>query len=143
MSISSLSFWQQDQNWLTSQQSWSNQVSNSNLAMSAMASALSNKSSGIASIYNQEALSRVTKELQSAATAALNGTASASASPSFAPSSTVTSVPFNYAPALASSGTAATMLSSVISGASSNSVGSMLSNLITGGSIGSSVNILA
>jgi len=148
----SISFYQQDQNWMTSQQNWSTQLSGSNSVVSAMASALSNKSAGIASIYNQEALTRVTKQLQTAATAAVQSESGSSASSSgtsaaFSPSSTSagygpstpsSGILTSYAPALQSSGTAATLLSSALSGPSS-SVGSMLSNLITGGA----VNILA
>jgi hypothetical protein len=151
--IMSISFYAQDQNWMTSQQNWSTQLSGSNSVLSAMASALSNKSAGIASIYNQEALSRVTKQLQSAATAAVqsesggSSASSSSTSAAFSPSSTSagygpstpsSGILTSYAPALQSSGTAATLLSSALSGPS-NSVGSMLSNLITGGA----VNILA
>lgn len=135
MSISSISFWQQDQNWLQGQQAWDQQLSGSNAASAAMTSALTTKSSGIASIFNQEALTRVTNELQSAANAALQsekGGSSSSASgnasqPTAAPVGALGLVP--AAPSLASAGTAESVLSTAISGGSTNALANMLNGV--------------
>jgi hypothetical protein len=125
MSVSTLSFWKQDQGWLTSQQNWSAQLSGANLASASMAQALSTKSKGIAALYNQQALTRVTQQFQTAATAALksqSGSSASSSSTAFSPSATSAgygpSTPSlgiltSYAPALQSAGTAATLLTSV------------------------------
>jgi len=131
MSISSISFWQQDQNWLQQQQGWDQQLNGSNAAISAMTSALTNKSSGLASLANQEALTRVTNQLQAAATAALKGGSSASV-----PVSTSSGILNNYSPALQSSGTAASVLGNFIS---NESASSGLAGLING----SLVNVVA
>jgi hypothetical protein len=111
VSISSLSFWQQDHNWRARQQSWSQQLNGQAAASSVITTALNNKSAGIAAIANQQALARVTKQLQDAATAALNGTSSKT----FIPPSTSTGILNNYAPALQSAGTAQSVLSNAIS----------------------------
>jgi hypothetical protein len=72
VSISGLSFWQQDRNWQIEQQRWSDQFSSSSAVGSVLIGALTNQSSGLAAISNQQALLRVTKQLKAAATSALN-----------------------------------------------------------------------
>jgi hypothetical protein len=141
VSISSVSFWQQDQNWLTAQQTWSQQLAGTNAAVSAINSALTTKSSGIASIANQQALTRVTNELQTAASAALKSEQSGSGNSTSSLPATPTTAPAGAlglrvgSPNLTSASTAASLLSGAVSGASTNALASMLD--------GGSVNILA
>lgn len=71
MSIGQLSFWQQDQNWRIEQQRWSDTLGTTSQANSAISSALTNLSTGLAAISNQQALARVTQQLRSAETSAL------------------------------------------------------------------------
>jgi hypothetical protein len=71
VSTARLSFWQQDSNWRISQQSWTSTLSVSSAANSAITNALTNKSAGLASIANQQALTRVTNQFAAAAKAAL------------------------------------------------------------------------
>jgi uncharacterized protein len=132
VSISSVSFWQQDQNWRQSQQSWTQQLSGSAAASSVMTTALTNQSAGIASIYNQQALTRVTNQLQAAATAALKG----GNSNAFVPTSTSSGILNNYATNLQSAGTAQSILSNAIS---SQFASTGLAGILSG----SSVNLLA
>ena len=132
MSISSVSFWKQDQNWRLQQQSWSQQLTVTAAASSVITNALTNKSAGIASIYNQEALTRVTNQLQTAATAALKG----GNSNTFVPTSTSSGILNNYATNLQSAGTARSILSNAIS---SQFASTGLAGILSG----SSVNLLA
>jgi hypothetical protein len=75
VSISRLSFWQQDQNWQISQQRWSDQLSASSAVSSVLTGALTNQSAGLAAISNRQALLRVTNQLKAAATSALGSSA--------------------------------------------------------------------
>jgi hypothetical protein len=127
--VSSVSFWRQDQNWLISQLSWDSQITGSNAASAVITSALTRKSSGIAGIFNQEALTRVTNELQTAAAAAVKSLQSGSTSntsllPTSAPTGSLGLLP--AAPNLASAGTAQSVLSSAISGGTTNPLASLL-----------------
>ena len=137
MGISSISFWQQNRNWLQSQQQWDEQLNSSNAASLAITNALTNKSAGIASIANQQALTRVTKQLQTAATAALQGGSSGSSSLSSGPSVlSASGILPSSATNIASASTAESVLSSVLSNEGSSSG---LAGLLSG----SSVNIFA
>jgi hypothetical protein len=78
----SISFWQQNQNWRIQQQNWSQQLSISGSLGSVMSSALTNQTTGLASIANHRALTRVNTQLSTALKSAI---ASSSALP--APSS--------------------------------------------------------
>ena len=71
MSIGQLSFWQQDANWRIEQQRWSDTLGTSSQANSAITSALTSLSTGLAAISNQQALARVTQQLRSAEASAL------------------------------------------------------------------------
>ena len=56
MSIQSLSFFQQDQNYWNQSQSVSQSLAQSDALITAMGTAMTNQASGLASIANQEAL---------------------------------------------------------------------------------------
>jgi hypothetical protein len=71
VTIARLSFWQQDRNWQIEQQRWSDQLSTTSAVSSVLTSALTNQSSGLAAISNRQALLRVTQQLKTAATSAL------------------------------------------------------------------------
>ena len=73
MSISGLSFWQQDRNWQIEQQRWSDQFTSSTAVGSVLTSALTSQSTGLAAIANHQALLRVTAQLKAAATSVANG----------------------------------------------------------------------
>jgi hypothetical protein len=139
VSISSLSFWQQDRNWFNQQASRDQQLTGANAVNNAMTSALTNKSSGLASISNQIALTRVTKQLADAATAALksggsgNSTTSNASGPAILSASGI--LP-SSASNLQSASTAQSMLASVLS--SESSIGS-LAGLLSG----TSLNVVA
>jgi hypothetical protein len=138
---STISFWKQDQNWYRQQANWDSQILGSNAINSAITSALTNQSAGIASIANGKALTRVNNQLQAAATAAVqsssggsSGGASAAASgPAILSSSGM--LP-SKAVNLQSASTAQSMLASVLSGESSG--GSALAGVLSG-----TVNIIA
>lgn len=113
MSISGLSFWQQNQNWRTSRQAQDQQLSFTTSLSSAMMSALSNQTTGLASIANQRALNRVNTQIaalqgsgnSNSSTASSGGSSSASSTPSG---------PVSSATNLLSSGTAVQLLSGQI-----------------------------
>jgi hypothetical protein len=71
LSISSLSFWQQNQNWRIQQQRWSDTLGTSSAVSSVLTSALTSQATGLAAIANNQALVRVTQQLKAAATSAL------------------------------------------------------------------------
>ena len=80
--VSSVSFWQQDQNyWNQAAQSSQQQEANSSL-IGDMFGASTTLSAGLASIANQQALSRVNSQLTSAVQDALNSINGGSSSPS-------------------------------------------------------------
>ena len=62
----SISFWQADQNYQNSQQSWAQQLSNSSTISSVLTSALQNQTNGRASLANVQALIRVDTQISSA-----------------------------------------------------------------------------
>jgi hypothetical protein len=73
MSISSLSFWQQNQNYWARAAKASQAQAQSNAVINNMFSASTTLSAGLASIANQTALSRVNSQLSAAVQSALNG----------------------------------------------------------------------
>ena len=75
MSVGSVSFWQQDQNYWNQSQS---QSQNSDAVITTISSAMTSLSSGLASIYNQEALTRTNNALTAAIQSELQQTQSAS-----------------------------------------------------------------
>jgi len=82
VSIQSLSFFQQDQNYWNQSQSRTQSLAQSDALISAMGSAMTNEASGLASIANQEALSRVNTALTAAVQSALQATSGSSTSSS-------------------------------------------------------------
>jgi len=128
VSISSVSFWQQDQNWQNQQQAWAQQQAVGNALFSAMTTALSNQTTGLAGIANQAALNRVNSEiatLTNPGSSSTNSAASTSKSSSSAStaSHTSSSVPSSSAVNLQSGATAASLLAGELP------VGSLLSIL--------------
>ena len=87
MSIQSLSFWQQDQNFWSRSQTRSQSLANSDALISVMSSALTNQAAGLASIANQQALDRVNTQLSAAVQAALQSATGNAASSSGSSSS--------------------------------------------------------
>jgi hypothetical protein len=130
MSISSVSFYQQDVNWYNQQQSWDSQISASSGLTSVITSALQNEASGLASIANQSAIQRVNSQIvstlkgalgssgsaaaPSSSLAASTGTASSTASGASTPATTAFDGPVSSAPDLQSGGTAASLLAGEI-----------------------------
>jgi len=87
MTVGSISFWQQDQNyWAQAQQNDQTQ-SESTALINVMADAMTNLSSGMASIANQTALTRVNSQLAAAAQAALQTSSNSTSSSSSGSSS--------------------------------------------------------
>jgi len=83
MSVSSISFWQQDRNYWVQSQARSKSLAAMNSLISAMASVQTNLNYGLSSIANQQALSRVNKQIadqQSALAKALSGGSNSSSS---------------------------------------------------------------
>ena len=76
--MSSISFFQQDQNWQNQQQAWAQQLSYNNAFFSVMQTALTNQTTGLASVANHAALNRVNSQIASL----LNGGSSSSSSAS-------------------------------------------------------------
>lgn len=113
--MSSISFYQQDQNWQNSQQVWAQQLSNNNAFFSIMQSALTNQTTGLAGVANQAAINRVNSQIVKL----LNGASGTSASstknqvPAAAPQPDV--VPLQTSALAAQSGsTAASLLAGEI-----------------------------
>jgi hypothetical protein len=73
VSVSRLSFWQQNKNWQIAQQRWSDTFSSTAAVGSVVSNALTNQSAGLAAISNHKALLRVNNQLRSAATSVANG----------------------------------------------------------------------
>jgi hypothetical protein len=69
----SISFYNQNRNYQIQQQNWSNAFSSSNAVGSVLSNALTNQTAGLASIYNHQALVRVTAQLKAAAVSVANG----------------------------------------------------------------------
>jgi hypothetical protein len=78
--VSSISFWQQDQNWRIGQQNRTQDLSISGAVGSVMISALTNQTTGLASIANQKALVRAQTALSSALKSALAQTSGGNSS---------------------------------------------------------------
>jgi hypothetical protein len=87
MSIGSISFWQQDQNFWNQAQQQGQSQAQTTAVISAISSAMTNQSQGLASIANQTALSRVNSQLTAAVQSALSGTTGSSATSGASPSS--------------------------------------------------------
>jgi hypothetical protein len=99
MSVGSISFWQQDQNfWAKGQQQSQTQVASAAL-ISAMGSAVTSRTQGLASIANQTALNRTNTALTAAIQSELQQTQSGSSSPTSSSSSTSSSGSSASAPA--------------------------------------------
>jgi uncharacterized protein (DUF1684 family) len=112
MSVSGISFWQQDQNWRIARQAQDQQLGFTASLSSVMMSALSNQTTGLASIANQQALTRVNAQI-----AALQGKSSGASTRSSGGSSTATSTrstPVSSATNLSSTVTAAALLAGQI-----------------------------
>jgi len=71
MGVSSISLWQQDQNYWSQQQNWDDANTAQNSLINVMAQAETNLSNGLSSIANQTALSRVNSQLVAAVQSAL------------------------------------------------------------------------
>lgn len=85
MSINSISFWQQDQNFWNKSQQWSQSQAQSAALINVIGNAMTTLSGGLSSIANQTALNRVNNQLTAAVQDALNqitGNSSASDSTS-------------------------------------------------------------
>jgi hypothetical protein len=82
MTVGSISFWQQDQNFWTQGQQNDQAQAQSTAVMNVMANAVTTLSSGLASIANQTALDRVNSALTAAVQSALQSTSGSTASSS-------------------------------------------------------------
>jgi hypothetical protein len=80
MSVGSISFWQQDQNFLAQNQQQSQTQAASAALISAMGSAVTSRTQGLSSLANQTALNRTNTALTAAIQAELQQTQSASSS---------------------------------------------------------------
>jgi hypothetical protein len=78
--VSSISFWQQDQNWRVRQQNLTQDFAISGAVGSVMTAALTNQTTGLASIANQKALVRAQTALSAALKSALAQTSGSSSS---------------------------------------------------------------
>lgn len=126
--MSSISFWQADQNYQNSQQSWAQQLSNSSAISSVLTSALQNQTNGRASLANVRALIRVDTQISAA-----SGTTAPKPSAAAAASSAVRA-------AAASLPTNPTLISTAVNSQSEASAASLLSGQIP---IGGLLSILA
>jgi len=104
MSISGISFWQQDQALRSRQLAFDQQLSDANALSSSLTAALANLTTGLASIANQQALNRVNAQI-----ASIQGTNS-SASTTSRSGTSVSRVPVSSATNLLSGATAAALL---------------------------------
>ena len=97
MSIGSISFWQQNQNFRARWQSQSRSLANSTALIKVMANAVTTRGRGLASIANQTALKRVQTQLsaaiQSAAQVSAGGSVASSSSSSGSPATGTGTVP--------------------------------------------------
>jgi hypothetical protein len=78
--VSSISFWQQNQNWRARQQNLTQDLSISGAVGSVMMSALTNQTTGLASIANQRALTRAQTALSAALKSALGSSSGSNSS---------------------------------------------------------------
>ena len=97
MSIGSISFWQQNQNFRARWQSQSRSLANSTALIKVMANAVTTRGRGLASIANQTALKRVQTQLsaaiQSAAQVSAGGSVASPSSSSGSPATGTGTVP--------------------------------------------------
>jgi hypothetical protein len=139
ITISGTSFWQQDQNWQLQQQSWDQQLGNANSLSSVLTSALTDQTTGLASIANQQALARVNSQISTALTSALGTSASAGATSGAAANSGTASSGAASSPSSASSPQATLTDSILQSGAvnfqSAGTAASLLAGEIPAGSL--------
>jgi hypothetical protein len=113
MSVSGISFWQQDQAWRTARQAQDQQLSFTASLSSTMISALSNQTTGLAGIANQRALTRVNSQiatLQGNSNSNASDASSGGSSTSTPTSTPSPSPPVSSATNLSSSVTAAALL---------------------------------
>jgi hypothetical protein len=110
MSIARISFWQQDQAWLSRRQALDQQLSTMDSITFALTGALTNQTRGLASIANQQALNRVNAQIA----AAQGGNSNASTASRSSSTSSASSAPVSSATNLLSSATAAMLLSGQI-----------------------------
>ena len=113
----SISFWQADQNYQNSQQSWAQQLSNSSAISSVLTSALQNQTNGRASLANVRALIRVNSQIATASGQSSAPAAASSAVPAAAPANptnTGYTAPTSNAVNSQSGATAASLLSGEI-----------------------------
>jgi hypothetical protein len=113
MSVSGISFWQQDQNWRTARQAQDQQLGFTASLSSVMISALSNQTTGLASIANQQALSRVNSQIAALQGRSNSNTSTASSGGASTSKSTPRG-PVSSATNLSSSVTAAALLAGQI-----------------------------
>jgi len=92
MSISGISFWQQDQAWRSRRQAQDQQLSFTGSLTSVVIGALANQTTGLASIANRQALNRVNAQIAAAQGGSSNASASSSKSASGVPTSSATNL---------------------------------------------------
>ena len=143
MSVTSLSFWQQNQRYYSHKYAQSRFATSSAALMSVMGDAVTNLSTGLSRIANQTALNRTNAALSAALQAAISGSAGNSGSSAKSSSSASTGTSSSSA----SSSKASSATNS--SGISNNSAPALLTNgtaeilLASNGSAGSLLNLLA
>jgi hypothetical protein len=115
MSISGISFWQQDQVSRSRQAAWDQQLSDASALSSTLTTALANQTTGLAGIANQQALNRVSTQIAAAqGSNSSTSTASSSAASNTGASSSASSVPVSSATNLLSGTTAVALLAGQI-----------------------------
>lgn len=115
MSISGISFWQQDQASRSRQAAWDQQLSNASALSSTLTTALVNQTTGLAGIANQRALNRVNAQIASIqGNGSSTSTASSSGASNPGASSSASSVPVSSATNLLSGPTAVALLAGKI-----------------------------
>jgi hypothetical protein len=75
MSVSGISFWQQDQAWRSRSQALDQQLSFTGSLSSVLTTALANQTTGLAAIANQQALNRVNAQIAAAQGSSSSGSA--------------------------------------------------------------------
>ena len=107
MSVSSVSFWQQDRNFWNQAQSRDNSIAATNSVIAAIQSAETNLGKGLAGIANGQALQRVNSQLVSAVESALHGSSGSSATTAGSSTSSSSASSSASSSSAASSGSAA------------------------------------
>lgn len=147
MSIQSISFWQQDQNYWNQSLARDQSLANSDALISVIGSAMTNLSSGLSSIANQTALTRtntaLTAALQSALQSASGGSAASSTGTSTGSSSTAAGASSGSASSGSSASNSATSGIPLDSASALQTGGTAEILLAGGGASGTLVNLLA